>query len=329
MIWKVPFTKMVGTGNDFIVVDTRRERLASRAVRWGAFSRACCDRRSGIGADGVLVLEPSKTSTVKMRVINPDGSEAKMCGNGARCVALYLREATSPHTKLASEGKSKTFGVGASDKPAAARVRGGPGRQTTRNGHVTIETMAGVLSAQVRGHRVAIRMTNPTGLQLDQLLVIGRKRIRYGFVDTGVPHVVVRVAALDTVDVGGLGRALRYHARFSPKGTNVNVIQPDPSRANRLRIRTYERGVEAETLACGTGAVAAAILHEASQAGKARPHGPMKTRSVEIETRSGDVLTVSLAIRRLGSRLSITEVVLEGPATRVFDGCVSWPMRSI
>ena len=303
----VPFTKMVGTGNDFIVVDTRR-RPVSPAMRWAAFSRTWCDRRHGIGADGVLVLEPSKTATIKMRVINPDGSEAEMCGNGARCVALYLKQATS-------------------DKPAAARVRGGPGRQATRNGIVQIETLAGVLSASVRDHHVAMRMMDPTGLRLDQAITVGQRRFRYGFVNTGVPHIVVRVTALDTVDVQGLGRALRYHARFSPKGTNVNFLQPHPSRSNRWRIRTYERGVEGETLACGTGVAAAAIIHGAPQAATARPSGSTQTRRIEVETRSGDVLRVSFVVRMFGSRLSVTDVVLEGPATRVFDGSVSWPAR--
>ena len=143
---EVPFTKVVGTGNDFVVVDARDRRVKRLAGRWEAVSRAWCDRRTGIGADGVLVLEPSRTADVVMRVFNPDGSEAEMCGNGARCVALY-----EAHSRLRQR-----------------RIR--PWRKHTahskgRNGHVSIETKAGVLTATVKDGRVAMRMTDPVELR--------------------------------------------------------------------------------------------------------------------------------------------------------------------
>ena len=284
------FTKMVGTGNDFIVVDRRAGRAHVLRHDWRAISRALCDRHRGIGADGLLVLEPSSAARARMRVFNPDGSEAQMCGNGARCVALY--EATSNK------------------------------QQATAANRVTIETKAGVLSATVRGERVALRMTDPTGLQLHGVVRVGAKQLRFGFVNTGVPHVVVPVATLDDIDVSRLGRTLRYHRRFSPKGTNVNFIQADAR--HRLRIRTYERGVEGETLACGTGVTASAIIHALSAS---NGRATATSHRVEVKTRSGDRLTVSFTVASKGDTLRMSDVVLEGPARRVFDGAVEWPLE--
>ena len=206
----ISFTKMVGTGNDFVIVDSRRLRRPRR-LRWADAARAVCDRHRGIGADGLLVLERASVADVRMRMFNPDGSEARMCGNGARCVARYLA---------------------AADRP---RIR-----------PVTIETRAGVLSARVRGHRVAMRMTDPCGLTPERIVEAEGQRFRLGSIDTGVPHAVLPVRRLDAVDVDRLGRALRRHPAFGPRGTNVNFIQPDPEHS-RVRIRTYERGVEGET----------------------------------------------------------------------------------
>ncbi len=261
------FTKMVGAGNDFIVVDASRNGARRLTRRWPTVSRALCDRQRGIGADGVLLLEPSRIADVRMRIFNADGSEADMCGNGARCVARYV------------------------------------GRR-----RVSIESGAGRLQAAVSGERVRLGMTDPAMLRQGLRVRVAGRLITGDFINTGVPHFVVRVPALDRVDVARLGRALRRHAAFAPKGANVNFIQPAGRHA--LRIRTYERGVEAETLACGTGATAAAIIYGLP----GRP-GP---RRVSVTTRSGDTLTISF---RVGSR--VTHVVLEGPARRVFDGRVS------
>ena len=293
MTAQIPFTKMVGTGNDFIVVDARRRPLSALKSHWPSISQAVCDRHEGIGADGVLVLEPSASADVKMRVFNPDGSEAQMCGNGARCVALYLRQVTS--------GKWKAG----------------------RNKPVRIESKAGVLTATVTDGRVAMRMTDPTDLRPDLSLETEGRRIRAEFINTGVPHLVVPVADLEAVDVLGLGRALRSHRVFAPQGTNVNFIQPDGARSGRLRIRTYERGVEEETLACGTGIAASAIIH-----GLSRPSGNGQGRRVRLEVmpRSGDVLTVAFTAASDGKKVRVTDVMLEGPAVRVFDGAVSWPL---
>ncbi len=292
----IRFTKMVGTGNDFAIVDVRHQRLMPRRGQWSAISRALCDRHRGVGADGLLVLEPSTRADIKMRIVNADGSEAEMCGNGARCVAVLLAGADA------------------------------------RRRLVTIETMAGVLSATVSGDRVALHMTDPTDLKLGRSLSIGRHRFQAGCVNTGVPHLVVPVAGLEQIDVPQLGRALRFHRQFAPHGTNVNFVQADATRSNRLRIRTYERGVEAETLACGTGVTAAALLHVLNRAphrGSSHAHvnGQAQHYRVEVTTRSQDVLSVSFRVTWNGSTPRMTDVVLEGPARRVFDGTISWPMK--
>ena len=287
----IPFAKMVGTGNDFIVVDGRRRQLARLANAWPVVSRAVCDRRTGIGADGLLVLAPSRAAHIRMRVFNPDGSEAQMCGNGARCVALYL----------SADAKSR--------------------------GQVTIQTKAGVLSAKIRGHRVAMRMTDPTELQLDRPLTVDRGQRRIGFINTGVPHAVVPVTRLDEVDVERLGRALRRHRAFSPRGANVDFIQPDARRKGYLRVRTYERGVEAETLAYGTGVAASAVVQTLWQHQRGRENGGSRRRhGVKVETRSGDVLDVSFAVEGRGRSVRVTDLVLEGEASLVFRGEIHWPI---
>ena len=287
---RVPFTKMVGTGNDFIVVDTVRHPLPALRRRWPAVSKALCDRHHGIGADGLLILQPSRTAEVKMRVLNPDGSEAEMCGNGARCVALYVQH---------------------------ARSRGRP-----RQGRVRLETRAGVLMGEVRGGQVAMRMTDPTELRLDQDIQVQGRRFGFGFINTGVPHAVVPVAALARLDVQGLGRELRHHRAFAPRGTNVDFIEADARRRNRLRVRTYERGVEAETLACGTGVAAAAVMYALARAGG---NGKERRQRIDVETKSGHVLGVAFTVTP-GPNVRVTDVVLEGPAVRVFEGAVPWPL---
>lgn len=268
----IPFTKMVGAGNDFIVVEPARARLNGVSRRWSAVSRALCDRQRGIGADGVLLIEPSRTADVRMRIFNADGSEAEMCGNGARCVARFL---------------------------------------SGRNGHgarLTIETGAGEVHAAVAGERVSIRLPDPTGVTSRVTVRVDGRVVTGGSINTGVPHVVIRVPNLDRVDVATLGRALRRHPAFAPRGTNVNFIQPEGKSA--ISIRTYERGVEAETLACGTGATAAAILHGVATG----------ARRVAVRTRSGDTLHISFRVIAPGR---ITGVTLEGPARRVYDGRIS------
>ncbi|MBI4597280.1 MAG: diaminopimelate epimerase [Candidatus Omnitrophica bacterium] len=293
---KIPFTKMAGTGNDFIVVDARRRQCNGVSRRWSAVSQALCDRHHGIGADGMLLLEPSRSAAAKMRIFNADGSEAEMCGNGARCVALYLAHST-PRPDPQSRG----------------------GQHTAHSSKaITLETLAGTLSARVQGNRVATRMMEPTELQLQQSLKVGARTIRYGFVNTGVPHMVVAVPNLETIDVEGLGRRLRFHKVFAPQGTNVNFIQR--LGPHRLKIRTYERGVEDETLACGTGMVASAIV---AVLGRAKASSRPQRFRMTLQPRSGELVAVSCMAQPQRGTWRVADVVMEGPAQRVFDGEVS------
>lgn len=270
---KIHFVKMHGAANDFILVDDRTEAFPVLDRAWIA---TLCDRRRGVGAEGVILIQRSNTAHVRMRFFNPDGGEVEMCGNGARCVA-----------RLALE-----LGIA----PSAMRI----------------ETMAGELEAEVleNGEQVRLRMTKPTGWALRQHLAIEGHWIEYQFVNTGVPHVVVEVGDLERVDVAGLGRAIRFHERFRPAGTNVNFVSI--SGPASLRLRTYERGVEAETLACGTGIVASALCM--GRVGRI-------ILPATVIPRSGDTLTVAADVQPDGP---IDNVTLAGPAVRVFDGVVPY-----
>ena len=213
---KIPFTKMHGAGNDFIVVD---DRDRSFPVDDHEFIAGICARRNGVGSDGVILLQPSDCADLRMRFINPDGGEVEMCGNGARCFAR------------------KAYNLGA--VPAA----------------MTIETMAGPVRAEVFGEQIRLELTDPADLQIDLDLGLDWPS---DFVNTGVPHVVAWVDDVQAVDLVTMGRAIRYHEHFSPAGTNANIAKVEAD--GSLTVRTYERGVEGETLACGTGAAAVGVL---------------------------------------------------------------------
>ena len=273
----VPFTKMAGAGNDFLITDAVHHRtLGSLKAAWPRVARAMCDRRYGVGADGLLVLERSRVADVRMRIFNPDGSEAEMCGNGARCVASYVK----------------------------------------RRGTATLETRAGVVTAAVQGDRVAMQMPDPRDLRLDLSLHVNGSIRSLSSVDTGVPHVVAVVTHLDQIDVDTLGRQIRFNQAFQPRGTNVNFVEANPKNSHRLRVRTYERGVEAETLACGTGAVAAAVIHALRT--------EVRKCQTRIETKSGETLTVSLTIAGPSRARTVTDVVLEGGVRWICEGDFRW-----
>jgi len=231
-----------------------------------------CDRHRGIGADGILLLEnPSDHADFRMRYFNADGGEAEMCGNGARCFARFAK------TVAGAEGK------------------------------ISFETPAGVISAELAGDLVTLQMTEPTDLRLNVMLRIGGKKSIVHFINSGVPHVVVPVAQVDDVDVRREGKVIRYHEAFSPKGTNVNFIEK--RRADKISVRTYERGVEDETLACGTGVVASALVFAATEHTK----GP-----ISVIARGGDELRV--AFEKIDEEFR--NVSLTGPAEFVFEGMI-------
>jgi diaminopimelate epimerase len=213
---KIPFTKMHGAGNDFIMVDDRER---SFPVADKAFIERIASRRTGIGCDGILLIQPSEVADFRMRFINPDGGEQDMCGNGARCIA-----------RLAYD-----LGVAA--------------------GKMDIETGAGMVKAEVLDNQVRLGLTAPRDLRQDLPLEL---EWPVDFVNTGVPHAVAWVDDVAAVDLPKYGRLIREHAFFAPGGTNANFAKVEAD--GSVMVRTYERGVEGETLACGTGAAAVAVL---------------------------------------------------------------------
>jgi diaminopimelate epimerase len=261
---------MHGAGNDFVLVDDRALTFPAADTAWLARIGA---RRTGVGCEGIILIQPSATHHFRMRFFNPDGSEVDMCGNGARCVARLAHD----------------IGV------APARM--------------AFETGAGVVAAEMVEGRVRLGMTAPKDWRLDRQLELPGGRRDYGFVNSGVPHVVLPSGDLDAEDVAKVGAAVRYHPDFAPKGTNANFITVTGPSA--LRIRTYERGVEAETLACGTGMVAAGLV--AGRMGWVKP-------PVQVTCASGDVIVVDYVLAGDGA----TAVTMLGPAEYVFTGALDY-----
>ena len=260
------FTKMNGAGNDFILFDNRTGDIDLDRNQIAQL----CDRHRGIGADGVLLLENSTNGAdFRMRYFNADGGEAEMCGNGARCFARFANKVGGQKPKL------------------------------------SFETPAGVISAEVKGELVTLRMTDPTDLRLDIELPMAGEKKTVHFVNSGVPHVVIPVAKIDDADVRRDGAAIRHHKMFSPNGTNVNFIERQGP--NKIAIRTYERGVEDETLACGTGIVASALIFAASE---------KSSSPITVLARGGDELQVGF--KKVDG--SFRNVTLTGPAEFVFQG---------
>lgn len=264
------FYKMHGAGNDFIVIDNRdlSINLSTGQIK------ALCDRHRGIGADGLLAVEPAtRGADYKFRYYNADGGEAEMCGNGARCFGKFT----------AHLGENVT-------------------------GTVSFETIAGILSAEMIGENVCIAMSDPFDLEIDADVKIDKLGADIHVLNTGVPHAVAFVDDLRNLDVKGIGEKIRFHDRFAPHGTNVNfarVISQD-----HIEIRTFERGVEGETLACGTGMCAAAIIHHILT-GAPSP--------IKVDVKSGD--TLEIAFEAMADK-QFTRVTLSGPAELVFEGDV-------
>jgi diaminopimelate epimerase len=266
------FSKMNGAGNDFIMFDNREGHLVLNHSEIAHL----CDRHRGIGADGVLLLDPPLCSETmaRMRYYNADGHEVDMCGNGARCFTRY-----------------------------AANLF----HQTC--GKIPFETGAGIVVGELLGDQVKICMSTPHSLQLHQAL--GEYQEIHS-INTGVPHIVFFVEDLEHTPVIETGRAVRHHSHFAPNGTNVNfvkILEP-----NLLAIRTYERGVEDETLACGTGVVAAALVHHLLS----NIDPPMK-----ILVRGGETLEVDFISKPFINNFpQFKEVSLTGPANFVFEGSI-------
>ena len=261
----ISFYKMSGAGNDFIIIDNRAQDLPVQDLP--RFAAKVCCRKMSVGGDGLILIEPSDQADFKWRFFNADGSSAEMCGNGARCAARV----------------AQMLGIGGN------RLR--------------FETLAGIIEAEMGREAVRIRMTDPGEVILDEHIDTGQGDLTYGQVNTGVPHVVITVRDIESAPVLDQGREVRFHTRFAPYGTNVNYIAP--AKPGIWSIRTYERGVENETLACGTGNVAAALVL-AKGKGAASP--------VTFKTRSNAVLKIYF--RQNGDDFS--DIFLEGDARLIY-----------
>ncbi|MGD9897292.1 MAG: diaminopimelate epimerase [Candidatus Methylacidiphilaceae bacterium] len=265
---KLHFTKMTGAGNDFILVDNRNGRLQ---LGPGQIARLC-DRHFGIGADGLLLAETDgKEARIRMRYYNSDGGEAALCGNGARCFARFVR----PFLK---------------------------GKEVEQ---ISFLTGAGPVEASFPGEEVSVAMPEPGPARLRWLLSAGHGPLEAHWIDTGVPHLVTFVPSVEQLDVEELGRELRWLPDLAPDGANIDFVELLGQ--DRISVRTYERGVEGETLACGTGVTASALVAHLVR-GIPSP--------VSVLVRSGDSLRVAFEPTGDGFR----GVRLQGPATIVFTG---------
>jgi diaminopimelate epimerase len=268
---KIPFVKMSGAGNDMILIDHRTRFLAGREID---FVRAACERRSGIGADAVLLVEPEDGFDFRVRFFNPDGGEYGLCGNGARCIPRFAREIGIPGPRY---------------------------RFVTSSGeHEAWET------AYDRA-RVTLSIVRETRLQIPVDVNGAAATMDWG--DIGVPHAVMWVEDVNRVPIETWGAHLRRHPAFGPEGSNVSFAQV--LGPGNLAIRTFERGVEGETLACGSGsAVAATLARERGVAGD----------QVDLKVRSGETLSIELPPRGTPKA-----PILEGPIQRCFEGVIDFP----
>lgn len=267
----IDFIKMAGAGNDFIMID------AQKGMNYKSFTKKVCDRTNGIGADGVIVLDTSKKKQdYKMRIINADGSEAEMCGNGVRCLAAYIVKTKKPKKKLFS-----------------------------------IETLAGEILGEAKGEVANVRLSDPIDHTANIALKINGRTLHAQYIDTGVPHAIVFVDDVENIDVKTIGETVRYHKAFKPRGTNVNFVSFD--KKDLVNVRTYERGVEDETKACGTGSVAAALM--AYLQSNLAP-ATKKAAKMRVRTRGGEILQVTFDL--IDGR--ITDVWLKGSAKFICEG---------
>jgi len=263
---------MSGHGNDFIVIDNRSEDIITN---WSERASVWCKRRTSIGADGLLIIEPGKAGDFRLRIFNADGSEPEMCGNGARCAAGFAME----------KGFAKS--------------------------QMVMETEAGMVGAFVKDKMVAIQLTAPSSSEDKNFLDIDDTHIPFYSINSGVPHAIIfrdRVAEMPADEVTKTGYAVRSHPAFEPAGTNVDFVEIIGP--GRIHVRTYERGVEGETLACGTGAVASAIISSRFK-GVGEP-------PIQVEM-PGGILTVDF--KSEGN--SFEDVWLKGKVEFVYEGKIA------
>ena len=240
---EIEFWKMSGSGNDFILIDNRHDEIKDREM--GRLVQRACRRRESVGADGVIFVTRSKKYDFGWHYFNADGGEVEMCGNATRCVSrfAFLNGITGPK--------------------------------------MTFETLAGPVSSEVKGRMVKVLMPTPTGLDMDLDLERRQGWKTVDFINTGVPHAVICVDNISNYPVKEQGKAIRFHKRFSPGGTNADFMEITGS--DQIKMRTYERGVEDETLACWTGAIACALTASARD---------MVSSPVKVKTLGGEDLII-------------------------------------
>jgi len=262
------FSKIVGAGNDFVIMDNRDNKIYKKKT----FAKKICNRKFGVGADGLILLENSKRADFKMRIFNPDGSEAEMCGNGLRCLVRFIKEENILKTK-----------------------------------EIKIETKAGIYYTQIDEDKIKIKMNIIGKPKMDIKISVKGENYTCYYLNTGVPHTVIFVKNIEKVKVEEIGPEIRYSEIFKPKGTNVDWVEVINQKS--IRIRTYERGVEGETLACGTGIVAGAIISFLT--GKISP-------PVNVIPASGEILKVYFSS-------DLKEIFLEGKTNYIFKGIIVNP----
>lgn len=263
----IEFFKMSGSGNDFILIDNRAQSLNVQNLT--EFVKTVCERKVSVGADGLIIIENSDRADFRWRFFNADGSEVEMCGNGGRCAARF------------------------------ACIKG------IAEDTLSFETLAGIIDAEVRGDVVKLRLTDPHSIRIGFSIMIDERPFEMNFINTGVPHVVHYVNDLDQFDVFHVGRAIRHHKEFQPGGTNANFMEI--IERHTIRVRTYERGVEDETLACGTGAVASALI----SSWKGLAESP-----VDVRVKGNETLKIHFRRTDRG----FEDIYLEGKAKVVYEG---------
>lgn len=263
----ISFYKMSGSGNDFILIDNRDASL--KMIDLPEFVRRICRRKVSVGADGVFIIEPSAIADFKWQFFNSDGSLAEMCGNGSRCVARW------------------------------AYLNGVARRQ------LSFETLVGIITAEVNDDSVKVRLTNPSALNPNRSIVLDGRDCLLDVIDTGVPHAVYFTQDLDSCAVFDVGRKIRRHEAFAPKGTNADFACV--TERQKMKVRTYERGVEDETLACGTGVVASVLAAAARN---------LVDSPVDVTVQSGETLRVYFSY--CDGRFE--DIYLEGKVKMVYQG---------
>ncbi len=273
---KIKFAKFVASGNDFVIINNFLKQIPSK--NYSKLAKVLCKNKFGVGADGLLIIEPAKRKDCEFKMVyfNADGSFATMCGNGARCIAYYAYE-----LEICEEV-------------------------------VNFETAMGFVTCEIKSNnKVKLKLNDPAQMKLDINLKIDNNReISVDFINTGVPHTIVFVDDIERVDVFNLGRSIRYHKYFTPDGTNVDFVKVKDK--NTIYVRTYERGVENETLSCGTGVTASAII--CAVKGFVNP-------PVKCITRSEEILNVDFKINPPEDMISpVSNLYLEGKVQHTFDG---------